>query len=126
MPIRYKVASRIALGSNKETRYYARATKREMAGFRDISRIISDRCTASAADVMLVLTALSDLIPELIADGRSVKLDGIGIFSSSFKAQEKDKPEEVTAKTIEQVRLKFLPDKEIKQQLKHCEFEKVK
>ena len=127
MTIKYTIASRIPAGNrNGELRYYARASQRQLVGFREISRIISDRSTASGPDVLLVLAALAEVIPELITDGKSVRLDGIGIFSSSFKAQEKRNPDEVTARTIEKVRLKFLPDKEIKQQLKNCEFEKVK
>lgn len=127
MTIKYSIASRIQAGNKTgELKFYARATKRKLVGFREISKIISGRCTASSPDVLLVLGALSELIPELIADGKSVRLDGIGILSSSLKAQEKTNPEEVTSKSIEGVRLKFLPDKEIKQQLKNCEFEKAK
>ena len=75
---------------------------------------------------MLVLCSLAELIPAMIKDGKSVRLDGIGIISGTLISEGKDNPEEVTSRSIKGVKLHFLPDVEIKKELKNCEFEKIK
>lgn len=126
MPIKYKVVKRTQVGvkGGGEVKYCASPTKRQIINTLELSGIISSSCSASNADVVMVLQSLSDIIPNLIADGRSVKLNGIGIFSSQFETELKDSPNQVTSRSIKKVKLKFLPDKIIKRALKGCTFKK--
>ncbi|ALO48853.1 HU family DNA-binding protein [Hoylesella enoeca] len=77
-----------------------------------IARRLADESTISPADVMAVLTALAHVMADYMAQGRSVKLDGIGTFyftavaAKGGAATEK----EVTANMITGVRVRFIPE----------------
>jgi predicted histone-like DNA-binding protein len=128
MAIKYNVAQRAEAGvkGGGIPKYYAVASKRELADFRKLAKMIEGRSTVSSADVIAVLYNLAYVIPEFIKDGRSVKLDGVGIISGTLVAEGKDTPGEVTSRSIKGIKLHFLPDVEMKKNLKDCEFEKVK
>lgn len=128
MAIKYRVAQRAEAGvkGGGTPRYHAVASNRQLVGFRQLATRISQETTASSGDIMLVLCSLAELIPAMIKDGKSVRLDGIGIISGTLISEGKDSPEEVTSRSIKGVKLHFLPDVEIKKELKNCEFEKIK
>lgn len=127
MTIRYRPMGRAQAGvkGGGEKRYYAVATGRNLIDLRQISEILSDRSTLTKSDVYAVLIGLADLIPELIMDGSSVKLDNVGIISAELQSTGRDTPEEVNHTCIEKVRLHFLPDKEMKRTLRLCDFQRV-
>ncbi len=60
--------------------------------------MLEKRTTASGADLALIIKALVDLIPELLADGKTVKLNELGIFCLHAKVTTSEAPELVTAK----------------------------
>ena len=65
------------------------------------------------SDVLAMLAKLSECIPELVAQGYSVKLDGIGVFYPVIanKKGGADSVEDFTvAKNIDGVRFRFKPD----------------
>jgi predicted histone-like DNA-binding protein len=128
MSIKYKVGKRAQAGKKGggTIRYHAIATQREQVDFRTIAHMLSSRCTLRPADIMAVLVGLSEVIPELILDGKSVKLDNVGIISASIHSEGLESPELVTAASINGLKLHFLPDKEIKRQLRVCDFRKAK
>lgn len=59
-----------------------------------------------------VLEALSGVMGDYMAQGRSVKLDGIGsfFFQSSATGNGKDKAEDVSASDINGVKVRFIPE----------------
>lgn len=128
MTIRYKPMGRAQAGvkGGGQRRYYAVATGRNLVDLRRVAEIISNRSTLTSSDIYAVLIGLSNLIPELIADGSSVKLDNVGIFSAELQSIGKDTPEEVNHTCIKQVRLHFLPDKEMKRALRTCDFQRIR
>lgn len=77
-----------------------------------VAKRIAAESTVSPADVRAVLTALGGVMGDFMAQGRSVKLDGIGSFyftavtSKNGVATEK----EVSPKLIKSVRVRFLPE----------------
>ena len=79
--------------------------------------MMAARSTVSRGDVSLVLNGLTDLMLELLEDNHSVRLDGLGIFSLSFKSEVADSPDQITYTSVKDIRLQFLPDKSIKQEL---------
>ena len=128
MSFKYRVVQRAEAGvkGGGTPKYYAIASQRELARFRELARRIEQRSSASSADVMLILYNLADLIPALIKEGKSIKLDGVGIISGTLVSEGKETPEEVNSRSIKGIKLHFLPDVEMKKGLKDCEFEKVK
>ncbi|UXP33475.1 hypothetical protein N6H18_05850 [Reichenbachiella agarivorans] len=127
MSIKYKVVSKRPAGiaGVNDPRYYPILTNRKVSDLDDVCRMISKRSTFNEADVIGVIHSLIDLIPELVMDGRNVKLDGLGIFSVHASAVGKQTPEEVSARDISKLKLAFLPSKKIKNELIKAEFKKV-
>ena len=68
--------------------------------------------TVSPADVRAVLTALGGVMGDYMAQGRSVKLDGIGSFYFTAATNKNGiaTEKEVTAALINGVRVRFIPE----------------
>ena len=77
-----------------------------------VARRIAAESTVSPADVRAVLTALGPVMADYMAQGRSVKLDGLGSFYFTAAAVRNgvDRPEEVSAALITGIRVRFLPE----------------
>ena len=77
-----------------------------------VAKRLAAESTVSPADVRAVLTALGGVMGDFMAQGRSVKLDGVGSFyftavtNKNGVATEK----EVSANQISGVRVRFLPE----------------
>ena len=77
-----------------------------------VARRLAAESTVAPADVMAVLQALSGVMGDYMAQGRSVRLDGIGTFHFSANAQGNgvDTPEEVSVNQINGVKVRFIPE----------------
>lgn len=64
------------------------------------------------------MKGLVDLIPELLTDGYTVKLDELGTFRLHAKVSTSETPDSVSVKNIKNLRLSFRPDKYIKDELR--------
>ncbi|ALO48085.1 HU family DNA-binding protein [Hoylesella enoeca] len=73
---------------------------------------IAAESTVSAADVRAVFTALAPIMADYMAQGRSVKLDGIGTFYFTAVAAKGGvaTEKEVTTNQITGVRVRFIPE----------------
>lgn len=125
MAISYKVVSKKP-GLSSETLYYPMLTGRRTADLHEICAHISKRSSFSPADVIGVVHALIEAIPNYLSEGRNVRLGGLGTFSVHASAKGKTDPDKVTARDIDGVKMSFLPDKQIKAALSTIEFVKVK
>ena len=74
--------------------------------------------TVAPADVRAVLEALSGVMGDYMAQGRSVKLDGIGsfYFQSTASNNGVDSPELVNANLINGVKVRFIPETKYRRQ----------
>lgn len=79
----------------------------------EVARRISAECTVNPADTFAVLKALGGVLGDFMANGRTVKLDGVGTFyyTSNAAGNGVDDAEKVTAKQITNVRVRFIPEK---------------
>lgn len=77
-----------------------------------IAKRLAAESTVAPADVKAVLEALSGVMGDYMAQGRSVRLDGIGsfFFQSQASGNGKDKAEDVSANDINGVKVRFLPE----------------
>ena len=77
-----------------------------------VAKRLAVESTVSPADVRAVLTALGGVMGDYMAQGRSVKLDGIGsfYFTASTNKNGVATEKEVTAKLINGVRVRFIPE----------------
>ena len=77
-----------------------------------VAKRVAAESTVSPADVRAVLTALGGVMGDYMAQGRSVKLDGIGSFYFTAIAAKGGAPteKEVSANLITGVRVRFIPE----------------
>ena len=77
-----------------------------------VAKRVAAESTVSPADVRAVLTALGGVMGDYMAQGRSVKLDGVGsfYFTASTNKNGVATEKEVTAKLINGVRVRFIPE----------------
>ena len=77
-----------------------------------VAKRLAAESTVSPADVRAVLTALGGVMGDYMAQGRSVKLDGIGsfYFTAATNKNGVDTEKEVTAALINGVRVRVIPE----------------
>ena len=118
-----KIEMTVNYRKNKNTKseaygkYYAEVAKSKTLTTRGLAELISQHNSGvGRADVQAVIVKLSEMIPQLVAQGQRVKLDGLGTFyptiatveGGATEAQMKDKEFNPTS-IIEGVRLRFRP-----------------
>ncbi|MFT3740330.1 MAG: HU family DNA-binding protein [Breznakibacter sp.] len=128
MALTYKIVATKKPGTGMlgDTLYYPKLTDSTLMDLRDVSQILAQRTTASEADIRLVVTGLMDLIPELLLDGKTVKLDHFGSFRLYARAEPSPSADEVKTSHIRGLRISFLPDKRMKAELAHAKFMRKK
>ena len=73
------------LKNHTSDRYFPDFAQRAVVSTDDVATRIQASSTLKKADVLAVITELGDVIREQMAQGNSVKLEGLGIFSPSLK-----------------------------------------
>ena len=78
---------------------------------QEVAERLARESTGSPADVHAVIRALPDVMAEIMAEGRSVQLEGLGTFYYTCQASGKgvDSEAKVNANQITAVRVQFLP-----------------
>lgn len=78
----------------------------------EVAAMLSDRSTVTRADTLAVLSDLGSVLSNFMAQGRSVKLDGIGSFRYTIcaKKQGVESEEKVSTNQIKNVRVRFTPE----------------
>ena len=71
--------------SSVNNRWFAYVNRTGVLSTRGLANHMIDHGLTNKADVLAMLAKLSECIPELVAQGYSVKLDGIGIFYPIIK-----------------------------------------
>lgn len=84
---------------------------------KQVAERLARESTVSLADVYVVLLSLGSVLGDYMSQGRSVKLDGIGSFYFTATANKNGvaKEEDVSAKQINGVRVRFIPETSYKQ-----------
>ena len=82
------------------------------AGTDEVAARLSRRSTVSRADCYAVITELGEVMGEFLAEGRSVKLGGVGSFYLSCRTRGcgTDTPEELDPRMISDVKVCFIPE----------------
>ena len=84
---------------------------------KQVAERLARESTVSLADVYAVLLSLGSVLGDYMSQGRSVKLDAIGSFYFTATANKNGvaKEEDVSAKQINGVRVRFIPETSYKQ-----------
>ncbi len=127
MPILYKTVAKGEPGvaGGGQTKYYARSVASKSCGLEEISKEIEKISTVSEADIMAVLTALVNLIPEKLANSETVRLGEVGSFRTSVSSQGHEEEKDVKMSSIKSNKVLFNPGQRIKKALKAASYRKV-
>lgn len=101
---------------NGKTKWFPRAVivSKRPADSDELARRIAQMSTASTGDVHLVLRSLPSVMAQIMNEGRTVHIDGLGsfFFKLSCAGRGVDTPEEVSRKQIKDIRVQFLPERQ--------------
>ena len=80
---------------------------------KKVAQRLSAMCTVTYADVMAVLGELPGVMAELMSQGRSVRLDGLGTFRYTLATKGVTNEDEFDfQKQVRAVRVQFVPQRE--------------
>ena len=88
-----KISMSINYRKNKSTlasngKYYAEVDRQKTLSTRGLAQHLKDHnCMVGRDAIMAVLIKLSECVPELVAQGVGVKLDGLGIFYPRYSTR---------------------------------------
>ena len=92
-------------------KYKAVAVHYDTIETADIEQEIQDNCSATAGDVALVMTELTETVMRHLKRGDRVRLDGIGLLKLELESDKVDTPEEFNVKkNIRAIRLHIIPE----------------
>ena len=80
---------------------------------KKMAKRLSQMCTVTYADVMAVLGELPGVMADYMAQGKSVRLDGLGTFRYTLKTRGVTNEDDFDfQKQVEAVRVQFVPARE--------------
>lgn len=94
--------------------YYPKAvTVGNPVDTKKIAERLAQISTVSKSDVMAVLGDLAGVLADYMAQGKSVRLDGLGTFRYTLETQGVERKEDFDAQAqIKAVRVQFIPQRE--------------
>lgn len=127
MTISFKVIERGRPGvvGGGEKKFYASNMVNGNSDIEELTEGIEKISTVSGADIRAVLYALTDVIPSMLADGKSVRLGEIGNFRVSISSEGLEKVEDVNANCIKRSKIIFTPGKKLKGMLGNLKYRKL-
>lgn len=125
MPIRYKVIKKkVSERFGSESAFYPIPQYRATINKRELAKRIARFSTLSTVDVYAALEALIHIIPELVKDGYSVKIEDFGSFKLTFKTEGNTDASKISKRNIKGNRLVFTPAKNLKAELRETKYVK--
>ena len=109
-----------------KVRYHARSVVTGKVDTQDLVRIIAQRSAFKEGVVTGVLVSLEDVLSELLADGKSVQLDGVGAFRISAKSPSVRDRHDIRSESIEFKGIVYKADKKLLRKLSATKFLRTK
>ena len=107
-------------------KYYPQPVSSGESGFKSLAKKIQKNTGQNYPDVVGVLAALEDILPDELKNGLIVRLGSLGSFYTTYKTIPSDTPEDVNEKSIEEVRIRFRPDRDLLEDVNtRLDFKKV-
>lgn len=126
MPIEYSLAERgNPAKPNDPKKFYPVARSQGETTVRGIAERINQMSTVSTIDVMAVLEAFFQTVPEELAEGRIVRFGDFGSFSVSLQGEGAANEKEFNAALITNVKVTFRPGKLFAQAMQGASLRKV-
>lgn len=126
MPIEYSLAERgNPAQPTTPKKFYAVARSQGDTTVRDIAGRINAMSTVSSIDVMAVLEAFFQTVPQELAAGRIVRLGDFGSLSVSLQGEGAPTEKEFVVSLINNVKVLFRPGKLFDQAMQSAELRRV-
>lgn len=79
---------------------------------KELAKALSDRSTVTLSDCRAVLSEIGAIMGEFMAQGKSVKLEGLGNFRYVINSAKQgvETEEKVSANQISAIRVRFIPE----------------
>lgn len=77
----------IEKGGGRSHYYIAKASDRKITSYEDFCKRVAKSTTTSAYEVEAMLSSLFDTIRDVLREGDSVELDGLGVMSLTFSSK---------------------------------------
>ena len=98
----------------KDGKFYPKSVLQQTApvSTKEVAERLAAISTVSYADVLAVLAEMPGVLADYMAQGRSVRLDNLGIFRYVAYATQQtvDTADEVSAKLFKGVRVRYVPE----------------
>ena len=117
MSVIYKVITRPTdpRVPNSPKRYYPHLiTLGQSVNLKYIAQKMQDRSSLSLGDIKSVIQNFVEKMKEQLLEGKTVNIAGLGVFLLAAKSKGEEKAEDVTAKSVDSVRIFFQANKELK------------
>ncbi len=126
MSIRYSLVQRAnPRDPQAAKKFYAVNQNTGEVDLRELSRIIAEISTVSEIDTMAVIEAFIKKVPELVADGKIVRLGDFGSFYITLQSEGAETADAFSPALIKKVFLRFRLGKMIRNILKSVSYEKA-
>lgn len=127
MTIKYKTIERGQPGvkGGGEKKFYASSMLNGNSDIDELTESIEKISTVSGADIRAVLYALTDIIPNILADGKSVKMGELGNFRVNISSRGVETADEVDVTCIKRSKIIFVPGRKLKSMLHSLKFRKT-
>ena len=79
-----------------------------------IAQKMQDRSSLSIGDIKSTMQNFVEKLKEQLLEGKTVNIAGLGVFLLAAKSKGEEKAEDVTAKSVDSVRIFFQANKELK------------
>ena len=81
---------------------------------RSVDLKIQDRSSLSVGDIKSTIQNFVEKLKEQLLEGKAVNIEGLGVFMLAAKSKGSEKQEDITAKSVDSVRIYFQANKELK------------
>lgn len=110
----------------KPKKFYAQIVGDGEISLKDLAKRAAQISTVSYTDTLAVITALMEVMPEEIANGRLIRLGDLGTLYLSNKSDGAETAEKVNSSLIKSVKVDFRPGADFRKLAKTLDFQKAK
>ena len=127
MSVKYKVIERGNPSDvTKPKKFYAQAVSDGETSLKELAKRAAQISTVSYTDTLAVITSLMEVIPDVLADGKTVRLGELGSLYISNKSEGSETAEKVNPSNIKSAKVDFRPGTDFKKLAKTVDWQKAK
>ncbi len=93
---------------------------------KEVARLMADETTLNAKEAEISLSQAGKILGRLLADGHTVELEGLGTFYLTANSVASDTEEEVTARSLKGLNIRFRPDQELQEVVNKAQLKPAK